>query len=177
MAEIQQKPRGAAMAGEHPSGDNRFKMLDAAMKRQRFQADALIEVLHTTQELFGYLQDDILVYIAHGLKLPPSRVYGVATFYHFFTFAPKGAHTCVVCMGTACYVKGGETLLAAVRECAAAENREAGGDGKLVSVDTARCLGACGLAPVVVFDGEVCGTVEPAAAVERMKGWQAHGSR
>ena len=63
-------------------------MLDASMKRQRFQPDALIEVLHTAQELFGYLQDDILLYVAHGLKLPPSRVYGVATFYHFFTFAP-----------------------------------------------------------------------------------------
>ena len=91
-------------------------MLDASMKRQRFQPDALIEVLHTAQELFGYLQDDILLYVAHGLKLPPSRVYGVATFYHFFTFTPKGAHTCVVCMGTACYVKGAETLLATVRE-------------------------------------------------------------
>jgi bidirectional [NiFe] hydrogenase diaphorase subunit len=177
MAEIQQKPQGAAKTDEHPSGDNRFKMLDASMKRQRFQPDALIEVLHTAQELFGYLQDDILLYVAHGLKLPPSRVFGVATFYHFFTFTPKGAHTCVVCMGTACYVKGGETLLSAVREYAARENQEAGGDGKFVSVDTARCLGACGLAPVVVFDGEVCGMVEPSAALERMKGWQTHGPR
>ncbi len=177
MAEIQQKSPGAGPGDAHPSGDNRFKMLDASMKRQRFQPDALIEVLHTAQELFGYLQDDILLYVAHGLKLPPSRVYGVATFYHFFTFAPKGAHTCVVCMGTACYVKGAETLLATVRACAAGENREAGGNGRFVSVETARCLGACGLAPVVVFDGEVCGNVEPAEAERRMKGWQAHGPR
>ena len=91
MAEIQQKSPGADQGTAHPSGDNRFKMLDASMKRQRFQPDALIEVLHTAQELFGYLQDDILLYVAHGLKLPPSRVYGVATFYHFFTFAPRGA--------------------------------------------------------------------------------------
>ena len=175
MAEIQQKFPGADQGKAHPSGDNRFKMLDASMKRQRFQPDALIEVLHTAQELFGYLQDDILLYVAHGLKLPPSRVYGVATFYHFFTFAPRGAHTCVVCMGTACYVKGGETLLATVRACATQENRESRENGPFVSVETARCLGACGLAPVVVFDGEVCGTVEPAEAEGRMKGWLADG--
>jgi len=175
MAKTQQKSPDADPGLAHPSGDNRFKMLDASMKRQRFQPDALIEVLHTAQELFGYLQDDILLYVAHGLKLPPSRVYGVATFYHFFTFAPRGAHICVVCMGTACYVKGGETLLATVRACAARENRESGEHGPFVSVETARCLGACGLAPVVVFDGEVCGTVEPAEAEERMKGWLEHG--
>jgi len=175
MAKIQQKSQNADPGLGDPSGDNRFKMLDASMKRQRFQPDALIEVLHTAQELFGYLQDDILLYVAHGLKLPPSRVYGVATFYHFFNFAPRGAHTCVVCMGTACYVKGGERLLATVRACAAGENRESGENGPFVSVETARCLGACGLAPVVVFDGEVCGTVEPALAEARMKGWLQHG--
>lgn len=175
MANLQQKSPDTDQAAAHPSGDNRFKMLDASMKRQRYQPNALIEVLHVAQELFGYLKDDILLYVAHGLKLPPSRVYGVATFYHFFSFAPKGAHTCVVCLGTACYVKGGETLLAAVRACAAQENRGSGENGPFISIDTARCLGACGLAPVVVFDGEVCGTVEPAAAEARMKGWLEHG--
>ncbi len=175
MAKMQPKTAGAEQGEAHPSGDNRFKMLDASMKRQRFQPDALIEVLHIAQELFGYLKDDILLYVAHGLKLPPSRVYGVATFYHFFSFAPKGTHTCVVCMGTACYVKGGETLLAAVRACAAQENPESRENGPFISVDTARCLGACGLAPVVVFDGEVCGTVDPAEAQGRMKGWLEHG--
>ena len=104
-------------------------------------------------------------------------MFGVATFYHFFTFTPKGAHTCVVCMGTACYVKGAETLLATVRDGAARMNREAGGNGQFVSVDTARCLGACGLAPVVVFDGEVCGNVESSVAADRMKGWQVDGPR
>src|SRR5215831_16037614 len=95
----------------HPSGEKRFKLLDAAMKRHQYQADALIEVLHTAQELFGFLKDDLLLYIAYNLKLPPSRVYGVATFYHFFSFAPKGEHSCIVCMGTACYVKGAATVL------------------------------------------------------------------
>ena len=177
MTKIQQRTAGAEKSETHPSGDERFKMLDASMKRQRFQPDALIEVLHTAQELFGFLQDDILHYVAHGLKLPPSRVYGVATFYHFFTFTPKAAHSCVVCMGTACYVKGAETLLSTVRQSAAEQNAQAGGNGTFVSVATARCLGACGLAPVVVFDGEACGTMEPALVASRMKGWQRDGSR
>lgn len=177
MAEVQQKARSAGKNDVHPSGDNRFKMLDASMKRQRFQPDALIEVLHTAQELFGYLQDDILLYVAHGLKLPPSQVFGVATFYHFFTFEPKAAHTCVVCMGTACYVKGAESLLTSMRGHATQEHLEAEGAEKSVSIETARCLGACGLAPVVVFDGEVCGNVSSTQALERMKGWQPDGSR
>jgi bidirectional [NiFe] hydrogenase diaphorase subunit len=104
----------AAAWADHPSGDNRSKMLDAAMKRHQFAPDALIEVLHTAQEVFGYIAPDLLHYIAHGLKLPPSRVFGVATFYHLFTFAPEGKHTCVVCNGTACYFQGADRLLAAM---------------------------------------------------------------
>lgn len=177
MAETTSPTQRVSKSDPHPSGDNRFKMLDQSMKRQRYQPDALIEVLHTAQEVFGFLRDDLLLYIAQRLKLPPSRVFGVATFYHFFTFSPRGAHTCVVCMGTACYVKGAETLLACVRDRAARENQETGGDGRFISVETARCLGACGLAPVAVFDGEVCGKVDPSEVVERMKGWQAHVSQ
>ncbi len=100
---------------EHASGDKRFKILEAHIKKHQFKQDALIEVLHKAQELFGYLEDDLLLFIAYRLKLPTSRVYGVATFYHFFTLKPKGKHTCVVCMGTACYVRGADKVLAAVR--------------------------------------------------------------
>jgi bidirectional [NiFe] hydrogenase diaphorase subunit len=156
----------------HPSGDNRFKMLDAALKRQRFSPDSLIEVLHTAQEIFGFLKTDVLVYIASALKLPPSRVYGVATFYHFFSFKPKGDHTCMICMGTACYVKGAEHVQQAVNQFA----REATDCGT-ISVETARCVGACGLAPVVIFDGEVCGNLTPELAESRLKGWNKHGSQ
>src|ERR1700751_4983869 len=97
---------------DHASGDKRFKILEALMKKHQFKQDALIEVLHKAQELFGYLEDDLLLFIAYKLKLPASRVYGVATFYHFFTLKPKGRHTCVVCMGTACYVRGAVKVLA-----------------------------------------------------------------
>ncbi|HUC86351.1 MAG TPA: NAD(P)H-dependent oxidoreductase subunit E, partial [Candidatus Acidoferrales bacterium] len=82
---------------EHASGDKRFKILEAHMKKHQFRQDALIEVLHKAQELFGYLEDDLLLFVSVKLKLPPSRVYGVATFYHFFQLKPQGEHTCVVC--------------------------------------------------------------------------------
>jgi bidirectional [NiFe] hydrogenase diaphorase subunit len=146
-------------------------VLDAGMKRHRYAPDALIEVLHQAQELFGHLRPDILTYVAHGLKLPPSRVYGVATFYHFFTFTPRGDHTCVVCLGTACYVKGGEAVMHAARQ-ALRENPSLGA----VSIEPARCLGACSLAPVVVLDGEVVGNTSPEACRDRMKGWVPDGS-
>jgi bidirectional [NiFe] hydrogenase diaphorase subunit len=164
------------LAPAHPSGDKRFKLLDAAMKRHQHQADALIEVLHTAQELFGYLENDLLLYVAHSLKLPPSRVYGVATFYHFFSFTPKGEHSCVVCMGTACYVKGAASVLATLEQQAHVHAGETTADGKL-SLLTARCLGACGIAPAVVYDGAVAGGQTPEAAATRVKGWLGNGSR
>jgi bidirectional [NiFe] hydrogenase diaphorase subunit len=161
---------------DHPSGDKRFKMLDAAMKRHQHQPSALIEVLHTTQELFGHLDTDLLLYIAHSLKLPPSRVYGVATFYHFFTFTPKGAHTCVVCLGTACYIKGAARVQAAIEQRFHVRAGETSADGQ-VSLLTARCLGTCGLAPVVVFDGTVAGHLTAESALQHVEEWAAHGTR
>jgi bidirectional [NiFe] hydrogenase diaphorase subunit len=159
----------------HPSGDNRFKILEATMKRQQYQPDALIEVLHKAQELFGYLSVDLLLHIAHSLKLPPSRVYGVATFYHFFSLAPQGEHTCVVCLGTACYVKGAATLLAAVEHTAGVKSGATTPDKRL-SLLTARCLGACGIAPAVVLDGTVAGHQTTEELLERVKGWFENGS-
>ena len=164
-----------ADAATHPSGDNRFKILEATMKRNQYQPDALIEVLHKAQELFGYLSADLLLHIAHSLKLPPSRVYGVATFYHFFSLAPQGEHTCVVCLGTACYVKGAATLLATVEHAAGVKAGATTPDNRL-SLLTARCLGACGIAPAVVFDGTVAGRQTTEDVLERVKGWLKDGS-
>jgi bidirectional [NiFe] hydrogenase diaphorase subunit len=150
----------------HPevTRDRRFKLLDAAMKRHQYQQDALIEILHTAQELFGYLDTELLRYISHHLKLPPSRVYGVATFYHLFSLTPKGAHTCVVCTGTACYVKGA----AAIEQITHIHAGETTPDN-LVSLMTARCLGACGIAPAVVIDGNVEGHQTPELVRERLQ--------
>ena len=158
------------METDHPSGDRRFKLLDAAMKKHQFRADALLEVLHKAQELFGFLSDDLLLYIAHSLKQPPSRVYGVATFYHFFTFAPSGNHTCVVCLGTACYVKGAAQILAEAEQQLGVHAGQTRADGK-VTLQSARCLGSCGLAPVGVFDGQMVGNLTSQKAQESVKGW------
>jgi bidirectional [NiFe] hydrogenase diaphorase subunit len=176
VADVDRASAVAAAWADHPSGDNRFKMLDAAMKRHQFAPDALIEVLHTAQELFGYLAPDLLHYIAHGLKLPPSRVYGVATFYHLFIFAPEGKHNCVVCTGTACYFQGADRLLAAIEECLGTVAGRTTPDGQ-ISLMTARCLGACWLAPLAVYDGDVCGNQQPETARERLRGWSSDGSR
>jgi bidirectional [NiFe] hydrogenase diaphorase subunit len=167
-------PRVPVKAGGHPSGDKRFKMLDAAMKRHQHRQDALIEVLHAAQNLFGYLEDDVLLYVAHSLRLPPSKVYGVATFYHFFSLKPQGAHTCVVCMGTACYVKGAADLLAAAGARAGVGAGETTADGQ-VSLLTARCLGACGIAPAVVYDGAVAGHQTAAMIADWVKERLPHG--
>jgi len=156
-------------------GDKRFKILEVHMKRHLFKHEALIEVLHKAQELFGFLDDDVLRFVSHHLRLPASRVYGVATFYHFFTLKPQGKHSCVVCMGTACYVKGGDRVLAAVQQEEKIRPGETTSDGQ-VSLLTARCIGACGIAPAVVYDGVVTPRQSPEMALQHVKGWHQNGS-
>jgi bidirectional [NiFe] hydrogenase diaphorase subunit len=148
--------------------DNRPKILEATMKRNQYQPDALIEVLHKAQELYGFLSPELLVHIARSLKAPLSRVYGVATFYHFFSLKPQGEHTCTVCLGTACYVKGAAALLAAIEQETGVQASHTSPDGRL-SVMTARCLGACGIAPAVVFDNTVLGGQTVETVVEHLK--------
>lgn len=171
------KPKRKAVTPEKPgvSGDKRYKILETQMKRHQFRQDALIEVLHKAQELFGFLDSDLMHFIARGLKLPTSRVYGVATFYHFFNLKPKGAHSCVVCMGTACYVKGADKIVAALEQQTGVKSGETTPDGK-VSIASARCIGACGIAPAVVYDGVVTARQTPDDALAKVKGWMAHGS-
>ncbi len=160
----------------HPSGDKRFRILDATLRKQQFRADALIEVLHKAQELFGYLEEDVLLYVARALLLPPSRVYGVATFYHLFTLKPRGQHTCVVCLGTACFVKGASDILAAAEEHAGVKSGQTTADNR-VSLLTARCIGACGIAPAVVYDGDTAGQQTPEAVLRHLDGWLRNGPK
>jgi len=155
---------------EHPSGDKRFKVLDVTMKRNQYSQDALIEILHKAQEAFGFLEEDVLLYVARGLKLPLSRVYGVATFYHLFSLKPSGAHTCVVCLGTACYVKGANALLDTLKAEIDIKPGETTADGQ-VSLVIARCIGACGIAPAVVFDGKVVGKQTEESVMENIQPW------
>jgi len=163
---------GVAPKKKKDESDRRFKRIDITMKRNQFRADALIEVLHAAQEAFGYLDEEVLAHVAHGLKLPLSRVYGVATFYHLFTLKPNGAHTCVVCMGTACYVKGGGKVVDALQEELGIEAGETTPDGQ-VSLMAARCLGACGIAPAVVYDGEIAGKQQADDAIAKIHDLQS----
>jgi bidirectional [NiFe] hydrogenase diaphorase subunit len=153
-----------------PNSDKRWRIVEGTMRRHGYQSQALIEVLHTVQECFGYLDDIALHWVAQALTLPYSKVYGVATFYQFFTLKPQGAHTCVVCTGTACYIKGSSALLKAVTDKLHIQPGETTED-KQVSLLTARCLGSCGLAPAVVFDGEVAGKIGPTQMTERIAKW------
>ncbi|MCU0387403.1 MAG: NAD(P)H-dependent oxidoreductase subunit E [Chitinophagaceae bacterium] len=141
--------------------DPRVKLVAAKMKKENYRPDALIEILHTAQNAFGHLPLPILHFIGKGLKLPGSRVYSTVTFYHFFSLKSKGEHTCLVCTGTACYVKGAQAILNELEDKLGLKIGEVTKDNKL-GVQAARCIGACGLAPAVVLDDEVHGKVLPA---------------
>ena len=149
--------------------DPRLKLVDRALKRLQYQPDALIEVLHTAQEAFGYLSRDLLAHVAAQLKLPESQVFGVATFYHFFTLRPKGEHSCIVCTGTACYVKGAGEILDKLEQATGIKAGQTTADGKL-SLGTARCLGNCSLAPMLTVDDAVYGPETPDSAFAKLQG-------
>src|SRR5450755_2816956 len=114
LAPAPRKTNAASRVAQQLASDKRFKILEAHMKKFQLRHDALIEVLHKAQELFGFLDDGVLHFVSDVLRLPTSRVYGVATFYHFFKLKPQGEHSCVVCLGTACYVRGADRLLSAI---------------------------------------------------------------
>lgn len=134
--------------------DPRVKQVLKTITLNRRQPDTLIAVLHTVQDSYGYLPLGLLKFIAREMRLPPSRIYGVATFYHYFNLKPRSEHTCVVCTGTACYVKGSQKLLDGLQAAFRIKSGENTPDKKL-GIQTARCLGACGLAPVAVIDDDI----------------------
>jgi bidirectional [NiFe] hydrogenase diaphorase subunit len=152
----------------HPSGDERYKAIDLTLKQFKYGQDALLEVLNTAQETFGYLSEDLLIYVAQKLNVPLVKVYGVATFYHMFTFTPLGAHNAIVCTGTACHVKGSDQIVDTLVKTYDIKPGETTPDG-LLSLTSARCIGSCGLAPVVVLDGKVRGKETPEGLLRQVK--------
>ncbi len=148
--------------------DNRYKMIDQAMKKLGYEKSALLEVLHVAQETFGYLDKDALKFIAKRLKAPYSKVYGVATFYHRFTLKPQGKHTVVVCLGTACYIKGSKEILKALENRFAIKVSQTTNDN-LVSLLSARCVGSCSIAPVMVCDNKTYGKLTLENTLEQME--------
>lgn len=151
-----------------PTSDKRWKIVEVTMRRNGYAAHALIETLHAVQDCFGYLDQPSMRYVAQALGLPLSKVYGVATFYHLFTLKPKGKHTCVVCTGTACYIKGAGELLTEIESRFGVKPGQTTSDNSL-SLLTARCLGSCGLAPAAVLDGKVLGNQTPADLAAAVK--------
>jgi bidirectional [NiFe] hydrogenase diaphorase subunit len=153
-----------------PSDDKRWHAVDATMRLHGYKPSALIETLNTVQSCFGYLAEASLIYVARSLKVPLSKAFGVATFYSVFLLKPQGEHVCIVCSGTACYIKGAPKLLAAVERCAAIRASETTPDNKL-SLAAARCFGACGIAPAAIFDGQVVGDLTPEETEKRIRTW------
>ena len=121
----------------------------------------LINVLHQTQDFLGYLPAEAQELIAECLHMPTAKVFGVVSFYAFFTMTPKGKHPVSVCMGTACHVRGGEKILDAFKSELGIEVGETDANGEF-SLTSLRCVGACGLAPVALVDGKVYGRLVPA---------------
>lgn len=138
----------------------RIAKLEEIIAKYKGKPGGLIPVLEKAQVILEYLPVPIQKKIAKGLNLPFSRVYGVVTFYSFFTMTPRGRHTCRVCLGTACYVRGGKAIAAAIEKNFGVTEGETTPDRKF-TFESVRCLGACGLGPVVVVDNEVHGRMKP----------------
>jgi bidirectional [NiFe] hydrogenase diaphorase subunit len=151
-----------------PADDSRLQPVEQTMKRLRYQPDALIEVLNAVQESYGYLSRELLLHVAARLQLPESQVFGVATFYHLFTLRPKGAHSCIVCTGTACYVKGAGAVVKSLEASCGVTAGQTTADGRLF-LGTARCIGDCSLAPMLTLDDRVYGPASPAGAVDKLQ--------
>lgn len=151
-----------------PGDDKRWKLVNATMRRNGYAGHALIETLHSVQDAFGFLDEGSLRFVAGSLDVPLSKVYGVATFYHLFTLKPKGRHACVVCTGTACYIKGAGALVERLQEHYDINPGETTEDDRL-SLLTARCVGACGLAPAIVIDGDVLGKLDSESLISKLE--------
>jgi len=143
----------------------KIKQLEEVIAKHKGQEGALIPVLHEAQEIFGYLPEQVQKIVADGLGVSLAEVYGVATFYARFSLEPKGKYNIQVCMGTACYVKGADKVLEKLQEVLGIEPGKCTDDG-LFSIEATRCVGACGLAPVMVVNEEVYGKATPAMVEE-----------
>jgi NADH-quinone oxidoreductase subunit E/NADP-reducing hydrogenase subunit HndA len=137
----------------------KFDELEKFIDSMETTKGALIEILHKAQDIFGYLPRDVQLYIARKLGIPGAEVFGVVSFYSYFTTKPRGKHTISVCMGTACFVRGADKIIEKLKEKLGIESNEITEDG-LFTLKDVRCIGACGLAPVVMVGDKVYGRVK-----------------
>jgi NADH-quinone oxidoreductase subunit E len=148
-----------------------FRRIDAIIERYKDKPGSLIPVLQQAQDVCGYLPHIVQRHIAKGMKMSPSVVFGVATFYSFFTLVPRGKHVIRVCLGTACYVKRSEEILDKIKDELDLEVGEITRDKKY-SLEAVRCLGACGLAPVVVIGQDTYGDVAATKVMDIVKKYE-----
>lgn len=151
----------ACQCGKETSvADERYEKLAQLIEEYRGKPGALIPVLHQAQLLFGYLPEDVQQIVADGLNIPLSEVYGVVTFYAFFSTKPRGKYKIGVCMGTACYVRGAAAVLERLQKELGIGPNDSTADGRF-TLEITRCLGACGLAPVMMINDDVYGRLVP----------------
>jgi NADH-quinone oxidoreductase subunit E/NADP-reducing hydrogenase subunit HndA len=131
----------------------------------------LIAILHKAQELYGYLDRSVMDEIAREMNVPTAHIWGVATFYHYFNLTPRGKHSISLCLGTACYVKGAADVLEAIKQELKVEVGQTTED-RLFTLQEARCLGACGLAPVVMIDDKIYGEMTPKKIVDLLRSFK-----
>jgi NADH-quinone oxidoreductase subunit E len=144
-----------------PDCENLFAELDRYIDSVKDNTGVLINVLHKAQEIFGYLSEEVQQHVSEKLNVPLSQVYGVVTFYNFFTMKPKGKHQIRVCLGTACYVKGADKIMERLQDELGVPMNRPTADGKF-SIHAVRCLGACSMAPVVLIgEDDYYGRVTP----------------
>jgi len=151
--------------------DQQLEEVQNIISKYKDKPGSLIPILEEVQDITGYLPDPIQEWIAKDLRIPPSRVFGVVTFYSFFTMVPKGRHTIRVCLGTACYVRGGKKNLEEFSKILKIEPGTTTGDRRF-SLDTVRCLGACGLAPTMIIDNDTFRQVKPSRLNEIIKEYE-----
>lgn len=150
---------------------HQIEKIQAICKEFNNEPGELINVLHKTQHTYGYLPAEVQEVIAHELNIPVAKVYGVVTFYTFFTMIPKGKHPISVCMGTACYVRGAEKVVDELKKKLGIKVGETTPDGKF-SLSCLRCVGACGLAPVVMVGEKTYGRVSAEGIKDILKEYE-----
>ncbi|HOQ67543.1 MAG TPA: NAD(P)H-dependent oxidoreductase subunit E [Candidatus Atribacteria bacterium] len=158
------------LVDEEAISPDQEEALEMILQKFKGKPGSLIQALHAVQNLIGYLPPPVLKKVSHTLDIPLSEIYGVVTFYHFFSLKPRGKHIIQVCLGTACYVRGGQEILNRLEEELGIGVGEITED-KLYSLEVMRCAGACGLAPVVKIDNDIYKRVNPTQIMEIVKSY------
>ncbi len=168
---LQKRSLDLEMPEDQEFTSDELATVDTIIEQHKSRPGSLIPVLEDIQEAIGYLPKSIQRMVSHGLRIPLSEVYGVVTFYSFFTMVPRGRHTIRCCLGTACYVRGGKKNLEKVSEILKLHPGETTSDRRF-SLETVRCLGACGLAPTMVVDEVTFPKVKPSEISEILEAYE-----